>query len=207
MSLLAAAAFVLIGGAAIGHHCRQRMAAVAYVEEAGGFVGGAFPIEWLDGPGWPPDWMRRIEYVHVEKAPLDLRRLKALGELQTLSCDGCTIDPESFPQLRKFRQLRDLSLAWASVRDEELPVLRDCPRLSKLDLASTSITDAGLEQIAAIPLVYLNLGQTRITGAGLERFSEGAWPASISKVPTLLTPAYGTLTGFHSYTSVSQTRM
>src|SRR5437588_5391625 len=67
-------------------------------------------------------------------------------------------------ELKHLKQLTTLSLAGAQVTDAGLKELKDLKQLTSLNLGGTQVTDVGLKELADLKqLTYLNLWQTQVT--------------------------------------------
>ncbi|MGD9682585.1 MAG: hypothetical protein AB7W16_15465 [Candidatus Obscuribacterales bacterium] len=86
---------------------------------------------------------------------------------ERLSADYYELTDDSLARLEQMKRLKDLSLGFTRVSDRGIEHIARLP-LVKLNLTETRITDKGLEDIARIKsLTVLNLGSTAITDEGM----------------------------------------
>jgi Zn-dependent protease with chaperone function len=103
----------------------------------------------------------------------DLRYLKALPYLTSLTLFGTRVTDAGLGELKELKGLRTLSLADTRVTDTGLAELRDLTGLEELSLAYTGVTDAGLKNLKGLQgLRALNLQHTAVTDAGIKELRE-----------------------------------
>lgn len=85
-------------------------------------------------------------------------------------------DPKQISRLAVLERLKSLSLCTSGLTDDDCSSLLKLPHVSELILVNNEITDRGVEQLAQMPLLKLDLSGNNITDSSLE---------VLSKVPTL----------------------
>jgi hypothetical protein len=179
--LWTALAVVLVVGvtlaATVGVYAWRRAAAMASIEQSGGYVdfdlstGWSPPEEWVD---YCPRWFLRVGYVALGPGSVDFAHLRALSEMQYLDLTGVGVHDADLAGLARFHRLESLTLDSPAVTDAGLESLGKCSRLGDLTLTNAAVGDAGLKHLAGLPLESLDLSNTRVTDVGMEtlaRFS------------------------------------
>lgn len=169
-SLLLAITAVSVALAWYAHGTRQRRAAIAAIEAAGGKVRMA--------PGsssWINDWFAsdfrgRVDSVDLKEANVTdelLAHLAVLSELQALDLSSTTVDDDGLTKIVHL-PLRELWLQSTRITDASAPALSQMTNLDFLQLNATGLTDAFLRDLAALPhLRNLGLRGARVTDQGL----------------------------------------
>jgi hypothetical protein len=103
----------------------------------------------------------------------NLRRIRELRPLQSVSLEGSAITDEGLSQLQDVAELRALDLGGTKITDNGLAYLERMKLLQWLDLRRTGITDAGLGHLHSLQRIeWLGLRSTKITDAGLNALSD-----------------------------------
>ncbi|HVV99467.1 MAG TPA: hypothetical protein VHB77_03960 [Planctomycetaceae bacterium] len=150
-------------------YCRERLAAIAYVERSGGNV------SLSRAPGWCPRWkpvlvlVQSVEQVElIAQSSDDFDRIRPLAETRWLTLRGARADDALLAGINRLQRLENLYFRDSEVTDTGMSHLRDCRRLHTLDLTGTKITDAGLKPLAGLPIDGLCLNGLAITDCGLK---------------------------------------
>jgi len=183
---------VLLLGGGLGwfvHNARVQRAAVAAIEQAGGFVFydcefSADRTDMIRRPRyleWLPSRVGIDYFSNVVEIglPGDLSdgelalvgRFPRLEELYYVDSHS-TVTDAGLAHLDELTQIKELDLSGTGITDAGLVHLKRMAGLQKLDLSGTGITDAGLVRLKRMArLQELDLSGTRITHAGLAHLS------------------------------------
>jgi hypothetical protein len=181
------------------NYARSRSQAIEYVESIGGSV--AFAPVPKSRPKWlsAPQWLQKVDAIsfggmppsYRATLPVDLRRLEALSEIETIAISGDVLE-DGFESIRRFANLHDFSasritpsqqgilqqcrqLKAVSVhasRDEDLATLVGLPVRTLVVRGPSTITDSGLSHLADSPIEVLALEKTQVTGAGFRHLAK-----------------------------------
>jgi len=85
-------------------------------------------------------------------------------DLEELYLSGVPITNDDLAQLAPLRQLKALNLAGSQITDEGIKHLKEMAALCDLGLDSTMLSGACLDDLAGLPIEYLNLNKTKVRG-------------------------------------------
>ncbi|WP_428305213.1 hypothetical protein [Lacipirellula sp.] len=173
-SLLLAITAVSVVLAWYAHGTRQRRAAIAAIEAAGGKVRMApGSSSWIDD-WFASDFRGQVNSVNLTEANVTdelLAHLAVLSELRELDLSSTAIDDDGLKKIAHL-PLRELWLQSTRVTDASASTLSQITNLDFLQLNATGLTDAFLHDLAALPhLQNLGLRGAPVTDHGLEFLS------------------------------------
>lgn len=142
------------------------------------------------GLGWgehiTDDGLRRLtkltnlEYLALDHLRLPKNAMSIIASMPNLIEIRIAVpdrfDPKQISRLAVLDRLKSLSLCTSGLTDDDCSSLLKLPHVSELILVNNEITDRGVEQLAQMPLLKLDLSGNNITDRALE---------VLSKVPTL----------------------
>lgn len=142
---------------------RERNAAIAAIEELGGWVeyGPMFP-DWIDR--WGGDWLpQRLETVNLVYHYTDKGK----------RIEGTLATDEALPHVARLHGLRRLLLHQGQVTDKSLGYVKQLRGLEELFIwDGHRVGDAGVAHLTSLPrLRYLHLSNSRITDQSLRHLS------------------------------------
>ncbi|BBO33957.1 leucine-rich repeat domain-containing protein [Lacipirellula parvula] len=191
-SLLLAITAVSVALAWYSHGARQRRAAVAAIEAAGGKVRMA--------PGsssWVDDWFASdlrgsvvsVDLRNASAADELIAHIAVLSELHELDLSSAAIDDDDLKKIAHL-PLGRLWLQSTRITDASAPTLSQMKNLDFLQLNATGLTDAFLHDLAALPhLQKLGLRGAKVTDQGLEFLSRHPHLEELDLYDTAVTDA------------------
>jgi hypothetical protein len=173
-SLLLAFTCISVVFAWYAHGTRQRRAAIAAIEAAGGKVRMASRSR-----SWIEDWLASdfrgaVSNVELRKCNVTnelIAHVAVLTELRELDLSSTPVDDDDLKKIAHL-PLRELWLQSTRITDASASTLSGMTNLNFLQLNATGLTDAFLRDLAALPhLQKLGLRGAPVTDQGLEFLS------------------------------------
>lgn len=108
----------------------------------------------------------KLERLSLSNSQVDdegVAELSKIKSLKVISLDGTKVTPASAKLLAKLEELIHLSLADTAIDDSAMKHIAKLRKLRWLDLSNTLISDAGVEDVNALDLRVIMLGNTKVT--------------------------------------------
>ncbi len=115
--------------------------------------------------------LRTLSELHLTGTDVGNQGLADLARhlplLVTLDIAETNVDRSGLVALSRFQHLESLSLAKLELQDRDLQELGTLTSLLDLNISGNPVTDQGLEELAGLELVLLDVSETEISDAGI----------------------------------------